>query len=128
MCIDGVWKTAAHSSLPCPLQPSRFLHEVRELVGMGCFVSGTRQGYMYDVLNDTLLLSMYPYTHNTNAAAVGSYFIQAISNSGLETYTLRNFAHSVHKVRNKQKAHGAKQSKLEPQTLFEQVGYGYSGL
>jgi hypothetical protein len=116
---EDVCQTGTKPGLPCPLQPSHFL---QELVGMGCFISGAKQGYMYDVLDDTQLLSTYTYTDNTNAAAVGSYFIQAVSHNGLETYTLRNFAHSVHRVRNKQKTLGTRQSMLDPQILFGQVG------
>lgn len=76
---------------------------------------------MYDVLRDTQLVSTYPYTHDTNAAAVGPHFLQAVAATGLETYTVRNFASSVHDVRKRQKNQEGKQNKLEPESLFEQV-------
>ncbi|XP_062501526.1 BLOC-2 complex member HPS3-like [Corticium candelabrum] len=120
--LKDVSRVTTNSGLPCPLLPPIHIQEVRQLVGMGCFVSGPKQGYMYDVKNDTKLLSTYPYMHETTAADVGSQFLQAITTMGLETYTVRTFSHSVHEVRkNVKRQHEKKHMKLEPEVLFEQM-------
>eukprot|EP00117_Sycon_ciliatum_P033704 scpid24836/ scgid25879/ Hermansky-Pudlak syndrome 3 protein homolog; Cocoa protein len=65
----------------------------RWLAGMYCFFSTPRQGYQYSVLlcSPTALVTTYPYVSETKAVSISGPLLQAITTTGLETYSLRTF-------------------------------------
>lgn len=69
------------------------------LCGMCCLVSGPKEGYMYDVLTRTKLLSCYEYTCDTLSVSVCHSLLHAITRQGLETYTVRTYSSASECVR-----------------------------
>ncbi|XP_077998493.1 BLOC-2 complex member HPS3-like [Glandiceps talaboti] len=63
------------------------------LSGLCCFVSGFHEGYMYDVFNgECVHLSTYNYTAKSTYVGVTNSLLHAVTNNGLETYTIRKMA------------------------------------
>ena len=69
------------------------------LCGMCCLVSGPKEGYMYDVLTHTKLLSCYEFTCDTLSVSACHSLLHAITRQGLETYTARTYSSASEWVR-----------------------------
>lgn len=83
-------------SLPWPnlSSPSKLLKAV------GCFFSTLQEGYLYDVTYKTRLVSNYTYTATLKAVAVETSLLHALTETGLETYTVHLPISALHYIEN----------------------------
>ncbi|XP_054723417.1 BLOC-2 complex member HPS3-like [Uloborus diversus] len=61
---------------------------------IGCFFSTPQEGFLYDITNRTQFVSSYVYTSMLKGIAIESSLLHALTDTGLETYTV-HLPHSV---------------------------------
>ena len=64
----------------------------KTLLSLCCFISTPKDGYLYDVLKSPCLLSQYSYKADALSVQAGHSLLYALTQNGLEIYTLRSFA------------------------------------
>lgn len=83
-------------SLPWPNLSS----PVTSLKAVGCFFSTPQEGYLYDVTYKTRLISCYTYTATLKGVAVETSLLHALTETGLETYTVHLPISALHYIEN----------------------------
>ncbi|XP_022109287.1 uncharacterized protein LOC110989305 [Acanthaster planci] len=76
-------------------EPSNDLLEsnnAQNLAGLCCFFSAAREGYLYEVQPRPRLLTEYTYKAEALQVKAGRSLLYALTQNGLETYTLRTMA------------------------------------
>lgn len=56
---------------------------------MCCYISGTRGGYLYQLLPSLAQISLYKYTDQACQIGVSESFLHVVTKTGIETYTSR---------------------------------------
>ena len=70
-----------------------------ELSGMICFVSTSKQGFIYNVFRKTEFLAHCTYTADTSTAALCNNLLYTVTNQALETYIVPVYAAVAKHVR-----------------------------
>lgn len=81
-------------SLPWPTLSSATSY----LKAIGCFFSTPQEGYLYDVTFKTRLVSSYTYTATLKGVAVETSLLHALTETGLETYTVHLPISALHYI------------------------------
>ena len=68
------------------------------LKSIGCFFSTLQEGYLYDVTYKTRLISCYTYTSTLKGIAVETSLLHALTETGLETYTVHLPISALHYI------------------------------
>uniref|UniRef100_T1IZD0 Uncharacterized protein n=1 Tax=Strigamia maritima TaxID=126957 RepID=T1IZD0_STRMM len=61
-----------------------------QLCGLTCFFSSPEKGFLYDLIGGVFLVASYPYTSAARAVTIENHLLHAITEAGLETYTMRS--------------------------------------
>lgn len=92
-CLDDVGsEVQSFNPFQCP--------SGSQLSGLCVFFSGSREGFLYKVLGNVELLSVYPYTIDAFKVALTPTFLHAVTKAGLETYTSRFFVSTLSSTEN----------------------------
>lgn len=71
-----------------------------KLKGLGCFLSGSQIGYLYDIMTNPQLICQYTYTAPMKSVVIEPELIHVLTETGLETYTSRLSHRIIHQIEN----------------------------
>ena len=69
--------------------------EGTQLVGISCFLANKYHGYLYDIHQNTKLVSSFSFMAKSYAISCDNNFIHALSSNSVESYTTRMFQAAV---------------------------------
>ncbi|KAK3605535.1 hypothetical protein CHS0354_013159 [Potamilus streckersoni] len=81
-----------HLSQSLPVYSSRY----STLADISCFLSGSRSGHMYSLIQGNKLVSTYKYTGDVMKMITDGNLLYVVNTSGLQVYTARSSIAAVH--------------------------------